>query len=59
MDYQTNVIKKINYINKICLKMGGSKNAKKSNGKRRFSIVYERTKVLKMGSPNNEGVQKP
>jgi hypothetical protein len=39
--------------------MGGSKNAKEPNEKKEFFIIYEKTKVLKMGSPKNEGVQKP
>jgi len=33
--------------------MGGSKNAKKPN-KKKFSIIYQRTKVQKVGSPKNE-----
>jgi hypothetical protein len=39
--------------------MGGSKNVKEPNEKRRFFIVYEKTKVLKMGSPKKKRVQKP
>ncbi len=46
------------YTNKRCTKMGGSKNAKKPNEKTRFSIVYQRTKVQKLGSPKNERVEK-
>jgi hypothetical protein len=38
--------------------MGGSKNAKEPNEKKRFSIIYQRTKVQKMGSPKNEKVNK-
>jgi hypothetical protein len=38
--------------------MRGSKNAKKPNEKKRFFIVYQRTKVQKVGSPKNEGVEK-
>jgi hypothetical protein len=34
--------------------MGASKTAKKPNEKRKFSIIYQRTKVLKVGSPKNE-----
>jgi hypothetical protein len=46
------------YIDKICTKMGGSKNAKEPNEKKRFSIVYQRFKVQKVGSPKNERVEK-
>jgi hypothetical protein len=45
------------YINKRCTKKGGSKNAKKPN-KKGFFIIYQRTKVLKMNSLKNEGVNK-
>jgi hypothetical protein len=38
--------------------MGGSKNVKEPNEKKRFSIVYQKTKVLKTGSPKNEKVKK-
>ncbi len=38
--------------------MGGSKNVKEPNEKKRFSIVYPRAKVLKTGSPRNERVKK-
>ncbi len=38
--------------------MGGSKNAKEPNEKKRFSIVYQRFKVQKVGSPKNERVEK-
>jgi hypothetical protein len=38
--------------------MGGSKNVKKANEKKRFSIVYERTKVQKVGNLTNERVKK-
>jgi hypothetical protein len=34
------------------------KNAKEPNEKKRFSIVYQRTKVQKVGGPKNEGVEK-
>ncbi len=36
--------------------MGGSKNDKKPNEKKRFFIVYQRTKVQKLGNPKNEKV---
>jgi hypothetical protein len=38
--------------------MGGSKNAKELNGEKKISILYQRTKVQKMGSLKNEGVKK-
>ncbi len=38
--------------------MGGSKIAKKPNEKKRFSIIYQRTKVQKLGTPKNEKVKK-
>ncbi len=37
--------------------MGGSKNAKVPNEKKN-SIIYQRTKVQKMGGPKNERVEK-
>ncbi len=43
---------------KKCTKMGGSKNVKDPIKKMLF-IVYQRTKVQKMGNPRNEGVEKP
>jgi hypothetical protein len=46
------------YINKRCTKIGGSKNAKKPNEKKRFFVIYQRTKVQKLGSPKNERVKK-
>ncbi len=46
------------YIDKRCTKMNGLKNAKEPNEKKRFSIIYQRIKVQKMGSPKNEGVEK-
>jgi hypothetical protein len=52
------VTKKKNYIDKRCTKMGGSKNAKEPNEKKGFSIIYQRTKIQKMGSLKNEGVEK-
>ncbi len=39
--------------------MGGSKNAKKLNEEKNNSIVYQRTKIQKVGSPKNEGLKKP
>jgi hypothetical protein len=38
--------------------MGGSKIAKKPNGKKRLFIIYQRTKVQKLSSPKNERVEK-
>jgi hypothetical protein len=38
--------------------MGGSKNANKPNEKKRFFLIYQRTKVQKVGIPKNEGVKK-
>jgi len=52
------VIKRKYYINKRCTKMSGSKNAKEPNEKRRFSIIYQRTKVQKMCSPKSKGVKR-
>jgi len=46
------------YIDKRCIKMGGSKNVKEPNEKTGFSIVYQRTNVQKLGSPKNEKVEK-
>jgi hypothetical protein len=37
--------------------MGGSKNAKEPN-KKIFSIIYQRTKIHKLGSPNNGRAKK-
>ncbi len=34
--------------------MGGLKNVKEHNEKKRFSIIYQRTKVQKLGNPKNE-----
>jgi hypothetical protein len=36
------------------VKMGGSKNVKKSNGKKRFFTKYQKTKVQKTSSLKNE-----
>ncbi len=38
--------------------MNGSKNVKKPNEKKRFSIIYQRTKVQKLGSPKNDRAEK-
>ncbi len=38
--------------------MGGSKIAKEPNEKERFSIIYQRIKVQKLGSPKNERAKK-
>jgi len=46
------------YIDKRCTNMGGSKNVKEPNEKKRFSIIYQRTKVHKLGSPKNDKVGK-
>jgi len=45
------------YIDKRCTNMGGLKNAKK-HSKKRFSIIYQRTKIEKLGSPKNERAEK-
>jgi len=37
-------------IDKRCTSMGGSKNAKEHNEKKK-SIIYQRTKVPKLGNP--------
>ncbi len=34
--------------------MGGSKNVKEPNEKKRLFIMYQKTKVQKVGSPKNE-----
>jgi hypothetical protein len=41
-------------IDKRCIKMDGSKNAKEPNEKKKFSIIYQKTKVQKLGSLKNE-----
>jgi len=38
--------------------MGGSKIAKEPNEKKKFSIIYQKTKVQKLGSPKNEKAEK-
>jgi hypothetical protein len=52
------VIRRKYYIDKRCIKMGGSEIVKKSNEKKRFSIIYQRTKVQKLGSPKNKRFKK-
>jgi hypothetical protein len=42
------------YIDKRSTNMGGSKNVKEPNEKKRFSIIYQRTKVQKLGSPKTD-----
>jgi hypothetical protein len=42
------------YIDKRCKKTGGSKNVKKTNEKKRFFIIYQKTKVQKVVSPKHE-----
>jgi hypothetical protein len=38
--------------------MGGWKNGKKPNEKKRLFIIYQRNKIQKVGSPKNERVEK-
>jgi hypothetical protein len=38
--------------------MSGWKNGKEPNEKKRFSIAYQKSKIQKVGSPKNEGVEK-
>ncbi len=38
--------------------MGGSKIAKEPNEKKRFFIIYQRTRVKKLGNPKNKKVEK-
>jgi len=52
------VTRKKYYIDKRCTNMGGSKIIKKSNEKKRFSLIYQRIKVKKLGSPKNDRVEK-
>jgi len=47
------------YIDKRSTNMGGSKNAKEPNEKKRFSIIYQRTKVQKLNSPKLTRLKKP
>ncbi len=46
------------YINKKCIKIGGSKNAKESNEKKKIFDNISKDQSFKMGSPKNEGVKK-
>jgi hypothetical protein len=46
------------YIDKRCTKMDGSKNAKEPNEKNKLSILYQSTKIQKLGSPKNKRVEK-
>jgi len=52
------VTKRKYYIDKKCTKMGGSKIVKEANKKKGFSIIYQRTKVQKLGNPKNERAEK-
>jgi hypothetical protein len=45
------------YIDKRCTNMGISKNAKKHN-KKNISIVYQISKIEKLGSLKNERAEK-
>jgi hypothetical protein len=38
--------------------MGRSKTTKEPNEKKMYSITYQRTKVLKSGTPKNDRVEK-
>jgi len=38
--------------------MGRSKNAKNPNEKKRFFIIYQRTKIHELGSPKNDKAEK-
>ncbi len=38
--------------------MGGSKIVKEPNEKKKFFIIYQRTKVKKLGSPKNKKAKK-
>ncbi len=49
------MIRRNYYTNKRCKNMGGSKNVKETNEKR---VLYQKTKVKKLGSPKNEKVEK-
>jgi hypothetical protein len=50
------VTKRKYYIPTKCTKMSGSKIVKKPNESKRFFIIYQRTKLQKLGSPKNEKV---
>ncbi len=46
------------YIDKRCTNIGGSKNYQIAQLKKRFFIIYQRTKVQKLDSPKNEKAEK-
>jgi hypothetical protein len=52
---KTSVIRRKYYIDKRCTNMGGSKNVKEPNKKK---VIYQRTKVQKLGGPKNERAKK-
>jgi hypothetical protein len=52
--HQTSVTKGKYYINKRCTNVGGYKNVKDYNEKKRFLIIYQRTKIKKLGNSKNE-----
>jgi len=41
-----------------CIKMGGWKNCKEPNEKKRLSIVYQGNKIQKVSSPKMKGLKK-
>ncbi len=53
--HQVSLTRRKYYINKICTNMGGSENVKQFNEKK---VLYQKTKVKKLGSPKNERVEK-
>jgi hypothetical protein len=46
------------YIDKRCTNMGGSKNTKEPNEKKKLSRIYQKTKVQKLGNPKNYRAKK-
>jgi len=52
------VIKGKYYNERRCTNMGGSKNAKNPSEKKWFFIIYQKTKVHKLGSPKNDRAKK-
>jgi hypothetical protein len=52
------VIRRKYYIDERCTKMGGSKITKNPNEKKRFFIIYQKTKVQKLGSAKNKRAEK-
>jgi hypothetical protein len=46
------------YSDKRCTNMGGSKNAKKPNEKKKIIYNIQRTKVHKLGCPKNDRFEK-